>query len=166
MDSPPDTKEYPVPEGMTYATDTVTRVSLETTTIDGQTYRHKASIVPFVHNPATMPEDLIPKVEPVGKERYAMGVVRSPKGLGDVHVQDWVRPMLICPTPEFDWEVPVLPVAINVSQVTGGGTTNIMCSDFSCGDSHHCYRCAAAKSEANIVARHSWSSCLGMSQQS
>ena len=116
---------------MKFATDTVTKVKLETTTVDGVTYKYKSPTVRFVFNPEPMPPGTIPGMEAAGQSKYVIGIVRSPRGLGDVYVQDWVRPMLMCPTPEFDWDVPVLPVAINVAEVKRLEHHDIMCDRFS-----------------------------------
>ena len=84
------------------------------TTTEGVTYKFKDATVPFVFGSGPMPEGTIPVVAAEGFNEYTIGIVRVPKGLGDVVVQDWVRPMLICPTPVFDWNCPVFPVAISV----------------------------------------------------
>ena len=113
------------------------------------TYKYKDSIIPFVFNPEPKPQALFPSLGADGSEEYTIGCVREPRGLGDVVVQEWVRPMLICPTPEFDWGVPVLPVAVSVGSLREQRYDSLACSNFSCGDTSRCFRCAAKKSEAN-----------------
>ena len=141
---------------MQYATDTVVKTKHTMTTTEGVTYKFKDATVPFVYGPEPMPDGSIPVVVAEGSTEYTIGIVRVPKGLGDVVVQDWVRPMLICPTPVFDWNCPVLPVAISVSSLRDNKHVDLACKTFSCGDTSKCFRCAALKSEANTFCGESF----------
>ena len=66
-------------------------------------------------------------------------------------MQGWVKPLLLCPTPQFDWDTPIPPSAINVSGVTdlGEDGRRVMCGSFECNNKDTWFRCAAFRSEAN-----------------
>ena len=140
-DAAPDTETYLVPAGAAIATDTVTKTRLETATSDGVTYRYKPPIMPFIINPNPMPPGTM----------YAVARVREPQGLGDLCVQEWVKPMLLCPIPELDLDTPNPPLAIEVHWVSRLAPTT-MCGNFGCGNSQKCFRCAALKSEAHTFS--------------